>query len=107
MSDIRTIQMQLLSIEEEMRRINLWSKTMPSAKALASQQPFCVDTMDFHEWVQWILLPRLEYMINQQMALPNSSDITPMAEEAFARLEEDTEALVELIRTLDQQLQNS
>ncbi|TCK07374.1 YqcC family protein [Marinobacterium mangrovicola] len=91
----------LLEVEREMRALELWSDTMPSAEALMSQQPFCVDTLDFHQWVQWLLLPRMEQIIVEQMPLPASCDIAPMAEEAFKQIDAETDQLIKLIADLD------
>ncbi|WP_432698011.1 YqcC family protein [Marinobacterium sp. YM272] len=101
MSQRQQILSLLLEVEREMRALDLWSETMPSAEALMSQQPFCVDTLDFHEWVQWLLLPRMEQIIVEQMPLPTSCDIAPMAEEAFKQIEAETDQLLQLIADLD------
>ncbi|GGB83135.1 hypothetical protein GCM10011352_06210 [Marinobacterium zhoushanense] len=92
----------LMEIEREMRALDLWSQTMPDAQALMSQQPFCIDTLEFHEWVQWLLLPRLQHLVLEQLPLPESCAVAPMAEEAFKLMEENTEHLLELLEQLDQ-----
>lgn len=91
----------LMEIEREMRALDLWSQTMPEAEALMSQQPFCIDTLEFHEWVQWLLLPRLQHLVLEQLPLPESCAVTPMAEEVFKTMEENTEHLLELLAQLD------
>jgi len=94
----------LLKIRTEMEELKLWQSTPPSAEALASTQPFCVDTLHFTEWLQWLLIPRLQEMIRQEIPLPQSSQIHPMAEEVFSQMEQDTGRLLELIGQLDQTL---
>lgn len=98
------VSLLLVEIRCEMETIGLWQPEPPAPEALASTQPFCVDTLDFTEWVQWLLLPRLEMMIQEQLPLPQNSEIHPMAEEVFKNLEQDTERLLDLIRQLDQTL---
>ncbi len=104
MSRHQQVSLLLIEIRDEMQSIGLWQPQAPAPEALASTQPFCVDTLDFSEWVQWLLLPRLEMMIDQQLPLPQNSEIQPMAEEVFKQLDEDTERLLELIGQLDQAL---
>lgn len=104
MSQHATVLSLLMQIEGEMRRIGFWSEHMPEPEALLSQEPFCVDTLNFDDWLQWLLLPRLQQMALQQMPLPSNSLIAPMAEEVFTALPEDTDALLALIVELDQVL---
>jgi len=94
----------LIAIREEMEAKQLWGEQSPSAEALASTQPFCVDTLTFSEWIQWLMIPRLQMMITQQMPLPQNSNIHAMAEEVFKTLATDTALLEELIRQLDDAL---
>ena len=63
---------QLLLIERELRRLGWWAETAPSAEALASVEPFCVDTLSFDQWLQFVLIPRMEQLVVQQAPLPTS-----------------------------------
>lgn len=45
----------LSELEDELRQLGWWEQQAPSAQALQSQQPFCVDTLEFSQWLQWIL----------------------------------------------------
>ena len=75
---------QLLLIERELRLLGLWDEVSPSAEALSSQEPFSVDTLDFEQWLQWIFLPRMKTILEQDLLLPNASGIQEMAEMVFA-----------------------
>ena len=94
----------LIAIREEMETRQLWGEQSPSAEALTSTQPFCVDTLLFSEWIQWLMIPRLQMMITQQMPLPQNSNMHAMAEEAFKTLDADTAQLESLIQQLDDAL---
>ncbi|WP_263144625.1 YqcC family protein [Pseudomonas sp. RIT-PI-AD] len=74
---------QLLSIERELRMQGWWSERSPSQEALSSQAPFCVDTLAFEEWLQWIFLPRMKLILEEGAELPRASGIRPMAEVAY------------------------
>lgn len=91
----------LQSITTEMINRDLWQDVQPDSSALASTQPFCVDTLTFCEWMQWIMIPRLEHMANTKQPLPGSSDIHAMAEEAFKLVDADTTKLQALVFELD------
>ena len=73
----------LIDIEAQLRQLGLWDKRPPSAEALASDQPFCVDTLTLPQWLQFIFLPTLYLMLEQQQPLPDRCAIAPMAEEFF------------------------
>lgn len=94
----------LLEIEAEMRRLDLWSKAMPSDEALSSALPFCCDTLNFAEWLQFIFLPRMKIMLEAGAVLPDRCAIAPMAEESLHRLGCDTAKLVFLLQAVDDTL---
>jgi uncharacterized protein YqcC (DUF446 family) len=79
---------QLLLIERELRYMALWTDEAPSEAAMASVEPFCVDTMDFSQWLQWIFLPRMKSIIEQGAALPETSGIRSMAEVVYSETSE-------------------
>ena len=94
----------LLQIESEMRAQSLWARKEPSTEALQSTEPFCVDTLSFFQWVQWIMFPRFHAMIFKQQSLPQSSSIAPMAEEALRLEKTNSQALLQLFNQLDNTL---
>ncbi|RAU41380.1 MULTISPECIES: YqcC family protein [unclassified Pseudomonas] len=93
---------QLLLIERELRVLGWWSDEPPSDDALASREPFCVDTLDFEQWLQWIFLPRMKIILEQDLALPNASGILEMAQMAYAGNARDTRHLQALLAQFDQ-----
>lgn len=92
---------QLLQVERELRMLGLWAAEPPSAEALASQQPFCVDTLDFEAWLQWIFLPRMKQLLDAGGPLPTASGIRPMAEECFSGRETEMRALLAALEDFD------
>ncbi|MFK3800261.1 MULTISPECIES: YqcC family protein [unclassified Pseudomonas] len=92
---------QLLLIERELRVLDWWSELPPSDDALASREPFCVDTLDFHQWLQWIFLPRMKIILEQDMALPNASGILEMAQMVYAGQAQKTRQLQALLAQFD------
>lgn len=91
----------LQDMERELRRLAVWEAMPPSPERLASEVPFCHDTLEFTQWVQWVFIPRFRAVLEGNHSLPTACAIAPIAEDALARLERDTDALLEEFRTLD------
>ena len=73
----------LIDIEAQLRQLGQWDKVSPTAQALASEQPFCVDTLTLPQWLQFVFLPILAGMLEEGQTLPERCGIAPMAEEYF------------------------
>lgn len=95
---------RLLGIEIEMRRIEVWSLEVPSEEALASNQPFCIDTLEFTEWLQFVFLERMRFIVEQGHSLPAVSGIAPMAEEHFRARPESGDGLIRELEAIDELL---
>ncbi|MCG8516992.1 YqcC family protein [Marinobacter xestospongiae] len=94
----------LLRIEIELRRLDAWADQRPSEQALQSTQPFAVDTLEFTEWLQFIFLERMKWLVEQGQALPSVSGMAPMAEEYFRAREESGRALIRELAAMDRLL---
>ncbi|WP_375057700.1 YqcC family protein [Zobellella sp. DQSA1] len=94
----------LYAIERELKVLSWWQSVPPPAKALASTEPFCLDTLTFPQWLQFVLLPRMQALIDAGAPLPTRISVYPMAIESFKELAEDTRALEEAIARLDEAL---
>jgi len=92
---------QLLLIEGQLRQLGLWVQEAPSVEALASQQPFCVDTLAFEEWLQWIFLPRLKALLEANAPLPTASGIAAMAEQVFSGRALEVKGLIAALEAFD------
>lgn len=79
----------LADLELALKARVLWSEQQPSAEDLASTQPFCVDTLNFAQWLQFVFIQRLDQIVSMQSALPAQCDVHPMAEEYFKTLAVD------------------
>ncbi|MGO1246749.1 MAG: YqcC family protein [Oceanisphaera sp.] len=92
----------LSAIADELNALSWWQTEPPSAAALSSTQPFCVDTLTFAQWLQFVLLARLQAMLESGAALPRKISVYPMATESFKSVAADTKALEEAIAQLDE-----
>ncbi|MGI9279681.1 MAG: YqcC family protein [Endozoicomonas sp.] len=91
----------LISLEEELKRLDCWQSMPPSAQALASTTPFCMDTMGFTQWLQWLFIPRVHAILDQGAALPKGANITSYAEEALVLEKIETTQLLVLVERFD------
>ncbi|MCG3169407.1 MAG: putative protein YqcC [Pseudomonadales bacterium] len=99
--DSRTRIARLLpELEVELRARDLWSAHAPPPQALASTQPFCVDTLAFEQWLQFVFLPRVEALLAAGAALPAGCAIAAMGEIRFT--DRDHAALIALLRAIDE-----
>jgi uncharacterized protein YqcC (DUF446 family) len=88
-------------IEAELHGLGLWQNHFPSSQALASDQPFAIDTLDFHQWLQFILLPRMWEMIDGEHPLPQNIAVSPMAVQVYSDKLEHHEELILALRQFD------
>ena len=83
MSQHDSVRAQLHAIEALMRQHQLWQDNAPQPDAFASTQPFCLDTLDPFEWLQWVLIPRMHALLEGGHALPASFAVSPYYEMAL------------------------
>lgn len=95
----------VLQIELAMRRTRLWHTRVPTPEAMASRLPFCADTLAFTEWLQFVFLPRMHILLQDDEALPRDSNIAAMAEEALPGVE-GRAAVLAPIRAFDTLIAN-
>ncbi len=91
----------ILEIEANLRTSGKWDACQPPNKLLASTQPFCIDTLTFEQWLQWIFLPRMKQILEQQQSLPTRSNIHDYAEDYFHKNDPNTASILSLIKRFD------
>ena len=72
-----SVRDRLHAIEALLRETNHWQEQAPDSRAFASEQPFCLDTLEPLEWLQWVLIPRMHQLIASGMPLPQNFDVAP------------------------------
>lgn len=95
---------RLLDIELELRQLGLWEAEPPSPEALHSSQPFCIDTLEFTQWLQFVFVARMKVLIENDHPLPAVSGMAPMAEEHFRSRTESGSGLIRALQAMDQLL---
>lgn len=90
-------------LEKAMRDIGCWQGMPVEPSALMSEQPFCVDTLSFEQWLQFLLIPRLMALIDGQLPLPTSSGILEMAT-LYYKNRSDADTVLSTIQEIDMAL---
>ena len=91
----------LLEVEASLRIHGKWDEQKPPEKALNSGIPFCLDTLSFEQWLQWIFLPRMKTTIEQTLPLPLKSGIYEYAEDCLQKSDPSTDQLLTLLKRFD------
>ena len=94
----------LLDIEAELRNLGWWETQAPAPDALNSTMPFCADSLEFHQWVQFVFLPRMHALVEGRLPLPVTSGIAPMLEEANRVKGRQSTKLLEIFLRFDERL---
>ena len=89
------------ALEQELRRLNVWSPLPPSPESMASSAPFCLDTMMFSQWLQWVFAPRLRALIDHGGPLPSGSNILSYAQLALPAEGLQSDELMAIIEQFD------
>ncbi len=100
---INEIKKALEVLATELANQCLWTENPPTVKQLASQEPFCVDTMAFEQWLQWVFIPKMRVLLEQPSfnGLPNRSDIHTIAEYLFEKYPQDTDKITDSIKQIE------
>ena len=99
-----TVASLLIDIEAQLRQLNLWQVERPSATALSSDEPFCIDTLSFPQWLQFVFLERMHELLALKRPLPESCSVAPMASEYFNASGLSVSVLIGAIEQLDKAL---
>jgi len=91
----------LAELEGELKMLRLWSVQAPGAIQMASVQPFCIDTMSFEQWLQWIFIPRMKSMAEQGLTTLGPCQISPMGEQSFLHLGRRNADLLRILARID------
>ena len=91
----------LLEVEANLRTSGKWEQEPPDSRDLGSAQPFCIDTLSFEQWLQWIFLPRMKQILEHGKPLPRKSGIHVYAQEYLQKKDPPTIRLLMHIKRFD------
>ncbi len=97
----QNLSLLLDELEREMRRLSLWQSRAPSAQALQSTEPFAVDKLAPHEWLQWIFIARMRTLAQQNATIPRGFAIFPYFSEVWKQ-QSQVGTLLLLLQRIDE-----
>ena len=97
----KDVEILLQKLEQSLRQAKLWSRVTPPLEALNSPYPFSVDTLSFQQWLQFIFIPKMLVIVNNESKLPDSMSLLPMAEQSLGKTIVYGETL-DVIRQIDE-----
>ena len=97
---------KLAELEKELKNLELWSSSTLTEEQKNSSAPFGCDLMDFHEWLQHILIPKLRLMIQENQSLPATMDTASMAEYVYRSDALKYQRLIVILKTLDRSVKS-
>ncbi|EGT5683194.1 YqcC family protein [Cronobacter turicensis] len=95
------VRQQLQRVEQVLRHHQQWQIAAPDSSAFESTQPFCMDTLEPYEWLQWVLIPRLHALLDAGAPLPQAFAVAPYYEVALEASHPARDAVLVTLGELD------
>ena len=97
----------LSQLEAELKLLSVWESLEPDVEALQSSQPFAVDTLEFHQWLQWIFIAKMQCLLQQRLPLPGACGMQPMVDDWASRKGKSAKQLNSILLALDDLLSSA
>ncbi|MBA4053193.1 MAG: hypothetical protein C0490_00630 [Marivirga sp.] len=94
-----------LEIEEELKCLNRWQRGPLSADKFENMGAFGCNTMTFEQWLQFILIPRVQQIIHSEGEFPSGSMLGTYAMRVFDG-DYEGQRLQTLLSDIDQLINN-
>lgn len=79
----------------------MWQEERPSDWAFASELPFFHDRMSFPEWLQFVFIPNLQALADEQRPWPEDCAVAPMADYYFDSENVSADRLIRELERID------
>ena len=96
------LQHLLEVLEAELKLAQQWATQKMAPENLVSSEPFAIDKLSFSQWLQFVFIPRLQFICDGKAPLPASCSVAPMAEEFYRLNQIDAEAVIDQLASIDQ-----
>ncbi len=90
------VRLQLQALEALLREHQHWQNDEPQPHQFNSTQPFFMDTMEPLEWLQWVLIPRMHDLLENNQPLPGALPLLPIMKWRWRRTTRNALILAEL-----------
>lgn len=94
----------LNELEHQMRKLGAWQAAKPTDDALASREPFSIDTLQPEQWLQWIFIAKIRQLIELNQPLPKGFEMSPYFSEVWKERQE-MQPLLLLIESIEKACQ--
>ena len=83
--DRKAIAEHLQQLEDELHALELWggSAKRPSDQVLAQLSPMGINEIEFHEWLEYVLVERFRELLEQELPLPDYMLVHTDAQEVY------------------------
>lgn len=95
------VRQQLQHIEALLREHQQWQAVAPDPGVFESTQPFCMDSLEPYEWLQWVLIPRMHALLDGEHPLPTAFAIAPYYEIALEASHPARDVILAQLQALD------
>ncbi|MBK9330072.1 MAG: YqcC family protein [Sphingobacteriales bacterium] len=92
--------LQIKKLEDELKRLNVWSSEPIAPEKLVNMGAFGSHTMAFTEWLQFVLIPRVQAIIDEKGQFPATSNVSVFAFREFDGWPE-AEQLLKIVSDFD------
>lgn len=90
-------------LETELRTLALWQTVSPHQDNLNSSVPFAMDTLEPHQWLQWVFVPKMRRALNSDN-VPRNFCLEPYFAQAWQGKPEFS-SLLDVIVEIDKECQ--
>ena len=101
--DREAISVKLQELEDELKALMLWGgdEQRPHEKLAQPLGPFGVGDIEFHQWLEYVLLPNFRQIIAEKRALPEFMAVHPYAIEYYRNQWLKYRKLISILKELD------
>lgn len=95
------VAQRLEEIRSELEKLGLWDVERPGEEAFTSDIPFNMNTMEFHEWLRFVMIETFNTVLENRAPLPHNVKIFPYATEVYRNRISEYKGLLKAIYNLD------
>lgn len=92
---------KLDEIRTELEKLGLWDIDRPDDEAFTTDIPFNMNTMEFHEWLRFVLIETFSAVLESRAPLPENVKIFPYATEVYRNRITEYKGLLKAIYNFD------
>ncbi|MBL7870764.1 MAG: YqcC family protein [Cyclobacteriaceae bacterium] len=96
----KAISAKAIEIENELKRVNRWQELPMPKEKFIDMGSFGSRTMAFEQWIQFVLLPRIQKIVSTRGELPKESSLAVYAARTFDG-DPKSESLQNLLNDID------